>query len=718
MSISNFLTKRAISVILLAGSFLAVQPAQAESHHRNVLVIHSYNTGFPWTDDVHNGFTENLERYALENDLLVDVSTEYLDAMRFPSDELFPVFAEVLEAKYATRQPDVVVSCDDDALAFLLRYRDGLFPGVPVLFCGLNYDEFDPSVFVGVSQYAAVVERLNFSATIDLITAIHNPERIAFVIDHTTTGRQDLQTLQTLGRNRYPCIEFLFVAEEDGLAEQAMLEQLAALPPEVPVFFVSFFLASQGVALPPEYIIPRIASHANAPVYTHVDHHMGLGVLGGKLLSGEAHGQSVAEKVAAILNGGFPFEAYVTVEGSNRFMVDYAAIQRFGMRTGQFPAQTEFINIPESLLALYSDEITWTAIALVLLIAAVVLLFLANTRRRSAERKLETSERRYRAIFEKNRTVQLLIDEPTGVIVNANSEAAAYYGVEPEQMRRKQLADLSVDNDPVENAGEDSMALFPDESGTVRQRHHDANGYERDVELHYSRLTLDGQRLVYMLVNDVTARAVAERSLESALDAKEMLIREMNHRIKNNLAMVTALIRLKENSAEQVDFDTLIHQIDAIRIVHEQLYEGTTVEAIAMSDYIVHLLQTVFKSFANRPVVLVTDIEEIELPAEIAVPIGLIINETATNAIKHGFGNRAEITYSVSLIVDSSAGELKLVLENSGEPIPDGIAPDTTESLGLRLIAALADQLQGSLVIERSPHPRFSILFPAPASNS
>jgi two-component sensor histidine kinase len=182
--------------------------------------------------------------------------------------------------------------------------------------------------------------------------------------------------------------------------------------------------------------------------------------------------------------------------------------------------------------------------------------------------------------------------------------------------------------------------------------------------------------------------------------------------------MITALIRLKENSAEQVDFDSIVHQIDAIRFVHEQLYEGTTVTTIAMTDYIVRLLQTIFKNFAGRPVVLVTDIQEVELPAKVAVPIGLIINETATNAIKHGFGERNEITFSVSLKQEPGDGELRLVIENSGEPIPEVVHTGATDSLGLRLIAALTDQLEGSLTIERSPHPRFTIRFPEPTPDA
>ncbi len=710
MSTIAFTARKTITAIFVAGFLLTAHLSFAENHHKDVLVIHSYTAGFAWTDDVQRGITESLANYATEGDVVVDVATEFLDAKRFPSDELHPLFAEVLEAKYADRQPDVIISSDDDAMAFLLRYRDELFPDIPVIFCGLNYDEFDSSIFLGITRFAAVVERLDFSSTIDLIAEIHDPVQIAFILDHTTSGRQDLRTIRTLGQNWYPSIEFLFLADENGLSEEELLTQLEVLDPAVPVFFVSFFLSSDGTALPPEYIIPHVTARSNAPVYTHVEHHMGLGLLGGKLLSGEVHGASVGAKAATILESGFPFDAYVTVESSNRYLIDYDQMQRFGLRAAQFPPGTTFLNRPEGLLSQYSEEMTWASIGLVLLVASLILLTLSNVRRRSVERKLEISERKYRAIFEKTKMVQMLVDEPTGIIVNANAEAGTYYGYSPGTMPGKRLDDLAAEL----TEDQEVCSRFPDESGTSLQRHRDRNASERDVELHYSRLTVDGQPLLYMLINDVTARVVAERALSAALDAKEMLIREMNHRIKNNLAMITALVRLKENSADQVDFDSIVHQIDAIRIVHEQLYEGTTVGTIAMTDYIVRLLQTIFRSFADRPVVLVTDIQELELSAKVAVPVGLIINETATNAIKHGFGDRQEITYSISLEQEPSDSELRLVIENSGEPIPEGVDAGSTVSLGLRLVAALTDQLQGSLTIERSPHPRFTIRFPDP----
>ncbi len=193
---------------------------------------------------------------------------------------------------------------------------------------------------------------------------------------------------------------------------------------------------------------------------------------------------------------------------------------------------------------------------------------------------------------------------------------------------------------------------------------------------------------------------------------REFLMKELNHRVKNNLLMINSLIHLKDATlGDKVDLSDLAHQIDAIRIVHEKLYHSEDIAHIDIKEYFSDILSAVF-TLSGRNVTIKSNIEESTLHARTAVPLGLIINEIATNAIKHGFSSdddgRAKFTIDLRHTPDC-----ELTLSNSGGPFPADVDFKKPETLGLRLISALVDQLGGTIDLKRGPHPEFTIRFPA-----
>jgi two-component sensor histidine kinase len=188
-------------------------------------------------------------------------------------------------------------------------------------------------------------------------------------------------------------------------------------------------------------------------------------------------------------------------------------------------------------------------------------------------------------------------------------------------------------------------------------------------------------------------------------------MRELNHRIKNNLIMVQSLIRLKDSAlGDAVDLSDISSRIDAIRIVHEKLHRAKEIAHIDLREYIKELLSTVF-SLSRRRVETEYNISDISIPARTAIPIGLIVNEIATNAIKHGF-NEEEARLTVDLREDTSENKYILEVSNTGRPFPAGINFDNPATLGLQLISGLVQQLDGSIELQREPHPVFTIRFP------
>ena len=224
--------------------------------------------------------------------------------------------------------------------------------------------------------------------------------------------------------------------------------------------------------------------------------------------------------------------------------------------------------------------------------------------------------------------------------------------------------------------------------------------------------TDDGKPLMVMGTHqDITENKQAEANLKKALWEKDFLMKELNHRIKNNLNLVSSLIRLKgEETAE--DLSDLVFRIEAISLVHEKLHQHEDIERIEVKEYFQELLLSIFSLTADRNVQIVNTTDDMSIPTKTAIPLGLIVNEIATNAIKYGFTSDGEALFSVSLRKDEDSNRYILTLSNTGLPFPEDIDVDASKTLGLQLISALVGQLEGTLELKKIPHPVFTVTFP------
>jgi two-component sensor histidine kinase len=211
---------------------------------------------------------------------------------------------------------------------------------------------------------------------------------------------------------------------------------------------------------------------------------------------------------------------------------------------------------------------------------------------------------------------------------------------------------------------------------------------------------------------DITERYKTEQELHRALAEKDFLMKELSHRVKNNLATIRSLIELKNAAlGEHVDLSDVTHQVDAIRIIHEKLYRTGSVSEVDAYDYFSELLDSLFASSQVQPIRVNRDIERLRLDSKTAMTLGLIINEIATNAIKHGFHSEGEHRFSVEFGKDEQRDRYVLTLSNTGAPFPEDVSLENPTGLGLQLIGALVTQLEGTIEITRRPRPVFTITF-------
>ncbi|MFP4427568.1 MAG: PAS domain S-box protein [Spirochaetaceae bacterium] len=214
-----------------------------------------------------------------------------------------------------------------------------------------------------------------------------------------------------------------------------------------------------------------------------------------------------------------------------------------------------------------------------------------------------------------------------------------------------------------------------------------------------------------IVMHDVTDYREMERRLRDALRSKDSLMRELNHRVKNNLNILSSLVSLKETESA-ADLSDIRLRIDAIGLVHEKLRQYDELRLISVREYLQDLLEALFSSLTSREVRIVNEVEDIATGPDIAVPLGLIVNEVATNAIKHGFRPEEEARFTVSLATGKRESGDTLVLSNTGNPFPEELDIEGADTLGLQLITGLVHQLGGTIELQKRPYPVFTIRIP------
>ncbi|MBN2051228.1 MAG: PAS domain S-box protein [Spirochaetales bacterium] len=241
-----------------------------------------------------------------------------------------------------------------------------------------------------------------------------------------------------------------------------------------------------------------------------------------------------------------------------------------------------------------------------------------------------------------------------------------------------------------------------------------ASGERRVGEAHMGLIHNKSKKIMLQaILRDITDQKKYEEKLQNALDEKNSLMQELNHRVKNNLLMVSALVRMKNAElGENCDISDLEHKIDAIRILHEHIKPEETPAYIGARTYIHDILKTVFSSFSEQPVQCDEEIEDITLSTRKAIPLGMIINEIATNAIKHGFPGEKDAKFQAYLQTTGDHRSCTVRLSNSGQPFPEEIDLENQQTLGLRLIVSLTAQIGGTVSLKKVPFPEYTITFP------
>ena len=285
------------------------------------------------------------------------------------------------------------------------------------------------------------------------------------------------------------------------------------------------------------------------------------------------------------------------------------------------------------------------------------------------QRKLEESERRYRGIFNTAPSIILSLDKD--LKIQDSNRMVSILGYKPDELIGKNINDILEDKikEPV--------------PGEYRIKRKDNSILY--VKINFSRLKDE----IIAIIEDITP-------LKESIKEKELLLREIHHRVKNNLQIISSLLGIQERKIKNQEFKNMLsgskERIKSIALLHEHLYQSTDLASVKIKDYIENLVTKTLQAYPTD-IHITTDIEDITLNIETSLPIGLIINELLTNTIKHANATKAEIK------LKKTNQELKLHYKDNGK----GLTEDEiqkSEGLGWQLIKSLTNQLLGKLTIK------------------
>ncbi len=402
---------------------------------------------------------------------------------------------------------------------------------------------------------------------------------------------------------------------------------------------------------------------------------------------------------------------------------DIAHPDEYERSTHAFPQLLEGKHVRREISLLHKDgHKVYVILDAIMLDATNIIAFCTDvTERKLAEEKIEKQNEELAAL---NRNLEIFLNQTSDFIYFKDINSRFIFCSQT-------LADITGNENWKDMIGKHDSEVFPQDIAAIYSKEEEpvfnegisllnkVNPYYRVneetgyVETNKWPIFDDKNSVVgiFGISRDITERKRTEDKLRKALKEKDFLMKELNHRVKNNLLMVSSLINLKDSETE-ADLSDIQQQVEAIGLIHEKLYQTGNVTEVCIRDSFDDLLNSIFSSFSRRPVKVEANIDDVYIPTKTAVPLGLVVNEIAINAIKHGFNEKETAVFSIKMDKDKVKNQYDLTLSNTGDPFPEEINIDNTDTLGLRLISALVAQIDGTIELQRDPHPVFTIRFP------
>ncbi|WP_281773996.1 PAS domain S-box protein [Methanobacterium formicicum] len=347
------------------------------------------------------------------------------------------------------------------------------------------------------------------------------------------------------------------------------------------------------------------------------------------------------------------------------------------------------------------------------------------TLRKKAEKALQDSEEKYHTLFESNPTYTILVSLE-GSILDVNSAASEFAGISSQELIGKNFPELQIFPNEEDIKFQRSKFLRALQGETIKPFQYQLIDYKGNyswVESQLVPIKKDGEiNSILVISKDITERKKAMDGLERMVDEKNILIKEIHHRVKNNMQIISSLLNLQSQhlkADEQFAVSILKesqNRVKSMAMIHENLYQSKDFTHIKFEDYITRLVYELFYSYSGDAdkIRLVVDVDDVNLNMETAVPCGLIVSELFTNSVKYAFPEGREGEIRVSLKQEpgkDDAREFILTVSDDGVGFPPDLDYRNTETLGLELVNSLTCQIDGNISLDLTQGTKFTVKF-------
>jgi len=229
-------------------------------------------------------------------------------------------------------------------------------------------------------------------------------------------------------------------------------------------------------------------------------------------------------------------------------------------------------------------------------------------------------------------------------------------------------------------------------------------------------IDLNGIPHILSVTREVTEMKEAKNKIAKSLAEKEVLLKEVHHRVKNNMAVISSLLSLQADYVEDEKYLDILKEsqsrIKSMALVHEMLYQQEEFSSIDVMDYIKSLSESIKRTFSTNPKIsLEIDVEKLQLEIDLLIPCGLIINELLTNSFKYAFDNQEDPTIKIFL-KKTGINNIMLKISDNGIGLPADYDLEENQGLGFKLVQLLVNQMRGSLEITSSSGTEYTLNCP------
>jgi PAS domain S-box-containing protein len=351
--------------------------------------------------------------------------------------------------------------------------------------------------------------------------------------------------------------------------------------------------------------------------------------------------------------------------------------------------------------------------------------FLEITKRKRAEAELTASENRWQRAVACTPIPVMIHDEDGRVLqISAGWTAFSGYGAEDiptlaDWMERAYGKRVFYTQERIDNLFSIDQTVNDGEMFIIAK-----DGSKRLWDFQTTPLGTvhGGKRVLHSMALDITESKRAEALLQNLLSEKESLLKEIHHRVKNNMQIISSLLRLQSGQSSHPDAKATLldmqNRVHSMALIHEHLYRSENLAAVDLADYLKGLCQQLSRTFASPPgnIQLHLNLASIRLEIDRAIPCGLLVNELVSNAFKHAFpgGRSGEVRVELHTLTTGTGWHLRVA--DNGVGLPPEFALGNLTSLGLKLVADLTRQLGARLKIGSGPGAAFEIEFKAGTS--